>query len=202
MKLLSIAKGVFFTVGTISALALAPRPAGARLKAAVTWLRPAETGPHGQAPGAQSRILATTPDGTTFHVLILKDGDEVLTGLADFAVAQRVVAAHFSGIGAVRDAEVGWFDLRRKQYKGMSLPEQLEVMSLAGDIALGPDGKPVVHAHMALARDNGDAWGGHLLRATTSPTMEIFLTTYPTPLQKVEDAQTGLLLIHPELGRK
>ncbi len=161
----------------------------------IRWLKPAETTPHGQAPGARDRLLTTLPDGTQAYVLILQTGDEVVTALQDFAHRHHVVSAHFSAIGAVRDPEVGWFDPTRKQYKAMSLAEQMEVLSLTGDIALGANGQPVVHAHITLGRSDGQAWGGHLLRATASPTLELFMTTYPEPLYKTLDPATGLQLI-------
>ena len=167
----------------------------------VRWLRPSETAPHGQAPGAQVRLLTSQPDGTKTYVLVLSQGDEVSTALAAFASDQQVVNAHFSAIGAVRDPEVAWFDESRKQYKAMSLHEQMEVLTLSGDITLGADGQPVVHAHVALGRSDGHAWGGHLLAATASPTLELYLTTHPEALHKRLDPATDLQLIDPSLGR-
>jgi predicted DNA-binding protein with PD1-like motif len=166
----------------------------------VRWLDPSETGPHGQAPGAKSRLVGTQADGTRSFVLILAQGDEALTGLSDFARDQKVVDAHFVAIGAVSDPEVGWFDVARKQYKAMTLAEQMEVLTLAGDVALGDDGQPVVHAHLVLARSDGEAWGGHLLRATVSPTLEVFVTAYPAGLHKRSEAATGLQLIDPTIA--
>jgi predicted DNA-binding protein with PD1-like motif len=95
---------------------------------------------------------------------------------------------------------VGWFDPERKQYKAMSLPEQMEVLTLAGDIALGENRRPAVHAHVVLGRSDGSAWGGHLLRAIASPTLELYVTTYPQPLHKRLDPETGLQLIDPSLA--
>jgi predicted DNA-binding protein with PD1-like motif len=167
----------------------------------IRWLAPSETGPHGSAPGAQARLLTTQADGTKTYVVILTRGDEVLTSLVDFAKAHQVVNAHFVAIGAVRDPEVGWFDPARKQYKGMTLHEQMEVLTLAGDIALGVGDQPVTHAHVALGRSDGRAWGGHLLQATASPTLELYVTTYPEALRKRLDPATDLQLIDPSLGR-
>lgn len=168
---------------------------------AVRWLTPAEVGPHGQAPGAKLRTVSSRADGGKSFVLILSDGDEVFTALADFARDQKVVSAHFVAIGAVRDPEVGWFDPTRKQYKAMALGEQMEVLTLSGDIALAESGQPVVHAHLALGRSNGHAWGGHLIRAVTSPTVELYVTTFPQPFYKRGDPHTGLQLIDPSVVR-
>lgn len=163
------------------------------------WVAPADTGPHGEAPGAKSRLLSTQPDGLRHYVLVLARGDEVATALADFARKESVVNAHFVAIGAVRDPEVGWFDFKRNQYKGITRHEQMEVLTLSGDIALGANGKPVVHTHVSLGASDGSAWGGHLLRAIASPTLEVYVTTFPTPLHKRLEPETGLQLIDPSI---
>jgi predicted DNA-binding protein with PD1-like motif len=86
--------------------------------------------------------------------------------------------------------------------KGMSRHEQVEVLALLGDIALESDGKPVVHTHVVLGRSEGQTWGGHLLAAIVSPTLELFVTTYPEPLHKRFDPATDLQLIDLSLGRQ
>jgi predicted DNA-binding protein with PD1-like motif len=148
------------------------------------WVAPSNTGPSGTAPHATSRVLATHPDGSRELVLILSTGDEILTALADLAKRESITAARFTAIGAVSEGEVAHFDFTRKQYKGLKLVEQLEMVSLIGDIALDKDGKPTVHAHAVLGRSDGTTIGGHLLGAIAKPTLEVFITTYPQALQK------------------
>jgi predicted DNA-binding protein with PD1-like motif len=182
-------------------VAVAGTTSGVKDVPSVRWLKPSETAPHGKAPGAQVRLLAAQPDGTKTYALVLSQGDEVWSALAAFATDHQVVDAHFSAIGAVRDPDVAWFDESRKQFKAMSLHEQMEVVSLSGDIVLGVDGHPAVHTHVVLARSDGQAWGGHLLSATASPTLELYVTTYPEPLHKRLDPTTDLQLIDPSLSR-
>jgi predicted DNA-binding protein with PD1-like motif len=167
----------------------------------VRWLKPSETASQGRAPGAKARLLTTQPDGTQTYVLVLSQGDAVQAAIAAFASDHHVVDAHFSAIGAVRDPEVAWFDESRKEFKAMSLHEQMEVLTLSGDITVGVDGQPVVHTHLALARSDGQSWGGHLIEATASPTVELYVTTYPEPLRKRLDPATDLQLIDPSLER-
>jgi predicted DNA-binding protein with PD1-like motif len=173
-------------------LSCAPRPPAT----IVRWLKPSETAAHGRAPGAKVRVLSKSDDTTTY-VLVLADGDQVQAAIAAFAHDYHVVDARFSAIGAVRDPEVAWFDKNRKQYKAMALREQMEVLTLAGDIALGSEGQPIVHTHVVMARSDGEAWGGHLVEATTSPTLELYVTTYAEPLHKRLDPATDLMLIDP-----
>ncbi len=160
----------------------------------VRYLSRAELKPTGAAPGAQHRLLATRGDGSKEYALVLARGDEVMTALSDFARAERVTAASFTAIGAVRDAEVGWFDFAKQQYKAMRLDEQLEVLSLIGDIGVGAEGKTVVHAHVTLGRESGRAFGGHLVGAVVSPTLEVFVTSYPQPLKKKLDSRDDIEL--------
>lgn len=166
----------------------------------VRYVQPSAAVPRGTAPNAKHRLLASRPDGAKDHVLILRDGDEVATALAKFATDEHVVAAHFTAIGAVRDPEVAWFDLGRREYQAMRRSEQMEVLALIGDIGAAESGEPVVHAHITLGRRDGTTFGGHLLGATASPTVEVFLTTYPTALDKREDPETSLKLFElPQL---
>jgi predicted DNA-binding protein with PD1-like motif len=116
-------------------------------------------------------------------VLVLRDGDEVATGLARFAREQALANAHFVAIGAVRAPQVSWFDRARGEYRSIARQDQMEVLAFSGDVTLGADGQPVVHAHMVLGDRDGAAWGGHLLSATVSPTLEVYVTSFPAASQ-------------------
>jgi uncharacterized protein len=165
----------------------------------VGWVAPSQAVPHGEAPGAQSRLIGAQPDGVKFYVLVLREGDEVATGLARFAREQALSNAHFVAIGAVRDPQVAWFDRSRGEYRSITRQDQMEVLALSGDVTLGTDGQPVVHAHVVLGDRAGAAWGGHLLSATVSPTLEVYVTSFPTPLHKRLDPATKLQLIDPSI---
>ena len=69
---------------------------------------------------------------------------------------------------------------------------------MIGDIALVND-QPAVHAHVAVASYDGTVRGGHVIDAFVFPTLELFMTVYPTPLHKESDEATGLKLIDPLL---
>jgi predicted DNA-binding protein with PD1-like motif len=130
-------------------------------------------------------------------VLVFKTGDELATGLSEFASAQRLAAASFKAVGALSSVRLGWFSWESKTYEpSVTLDEQLELLSLIGDVAL-KDGKPVVHAHAVVAKQDGTAHGGHLLQAYVRPTCEVMLTESPTQLQKYIDPESGLALIKP-----
>ena len=85
----------------------------------------------------------------------------------------------------------------RKDYKKIPLDEQVEVLTLAGDVAVADD-EPSIHAHLVVGRSDGSAAGGHLIEATVRPTLELILTETPAHLRKRKDAETGLPLIDLE----
>ena len=92
-------------------------------------------------------------------------------------------------------AKLGWSNWEAKKYDlACVLDEQVELLSLIGDIALR-DGEPQVHAHVVLERSDGIAHGGHLLEARVRPTCELILTESPSHLQKKLDPKSGIALI-------
>jgi len=113
--------------------------------------------------------------GEKTWLLVFDKDDEVITTLTDFAKTHAVQAAHFTAIGAFSEVVLGYFDRKRKDYAKIPLREQVEVLSLIGDIA--PDkGAPKIHAHVVVGRSDGRAHGGHLLEAHIRPTCEVVLT--------------------------
>ena len=133
-------------------------------------------------------------DGERTFALIFETGDEVASLLAKFAQEQNLGAARLSAIGAFREATLGYFDWQSKEYQKIPIEEQVEVLSLLGDVAL-KDGKPTVHAHVVVGRSDGTTRGGHLLEGHVRPTLEVILVESPAHLRKAHDPESGLALI-------
>jgi len=66
-----------------------------------------------------------------------------------------------------------------------------------GDVATF-NGKPVVHAHVVLSRQDGTTVGGHLWEGYVNPTLEVFVTVNPTALEKTPDERSGMKMIDPK----
>jgi uncharacterized protein len=130
-------------------------------------------------------------------ILVFRTGDELARGLSQFAEEQKLSAASFKAVGALSSVRLGWLSWESKKYEpAVTLDEQLELLSLIGDVAL-LDGKPVVHAHAVVGKKDGSAHGGHLLEAHIRPTCEVVLTESPAHLQKFIDPESGIALIQP-----
>jgi predicted DNA-binding protein with PD1-like motif len=142
----------------------------------------------------QIKLLDARGGKRTFAV-VLQAGDEAMRSLQDFAVKERIGGAQITAIGALSAAQLAYFDWEQKQYWPIPVTEQVEVASLVGDIAIGPDGQPSVHVHAVLGRRDGNALAGHLLEARVRPTLEIIVTESPAHLCKAKDPESGLALI-------
>jgi predicted DNA-binding protein with PD1-like motif len=143
------------------------------------------------------RELSST-GGERAYVLVFATGDEVVAGLEQFAREIPLSAARFTAIGAFSSAVVGYFDWNAREYRRIPVDEQVEVLMLAGDVALA-DGDPAVHVHVVLGRSDGSTRGGHLLEGQVRPTLELMLEEAPQALRKRHDPVSGLALIDPSL---
>lgn len=135
--------------------------------------------------------------GQRTYAVVLESGEEVMECLGRFAAAEMVTAAQLTAIGALRDAVLMYFDWDKKDYLRIPVREQVEVASLIGDIAEGPDGKPSLHVHVVIGKRDGAAMAGHLAEAHVRPTLEVIVTENPAHLRKVKDQTSGLALIRP-----
>ena len=126
--------------------------------------------------------------------LVFQTGDEVMAPLQQFARDQHLAGSHFTAIGAFSDLTIGFFNLDKKDYKRIPISEQVELLSMVGDIALEGD-QPKIHAHVVVGKSDGSAWGGHLIEAHVRPTLELILTESPEHLRRRFHPQSGLALI-------
>lgn len=127
-------------------------------------------------------------------VLVFSTGDEVTKELLQFAKQHNVTAARFTAIGGFRQATLGYFDWEKRDYLKIPVNEQVEVLSIVGDIALDK-GEPKIHAHTVLGHRNGSVVGGHLMEGHVRPTLELMLEESPAELQREFDEESGLPLI-------
>ena len=133
--------------------------------------------------------------GQKTFAIIFDTGDDPVAGLQQFARKHNLGGSHFTAIGAFQDVILGYFDWAKKDYLRIPVGEQVEVLSLVGDIAEGENGEPKLHAHVVLGKRDGTAVGGHLLEARVRPTLEVVLVESPKHLRRKHDRETGLALI-------
>ena len=110
-------------------------------------------------------------------------------GLAEFATKNHLTDAHFTAVGAMDSAVIGWSDRPKKAFKVVKLEEEMEIASFSGSVTRNKDGDPVVHVHcvVALLR-NGAVYAGHLLHGRVSLTLQLYLTD-SEPLSPIPTAK-------------
>ena len=140
-------------------------------------------------------------EGTTATwVVVFDQGEEAFSALTDWAASEGISAAQVTAVGAFERAVIGWFDRAAKDYRRVTVGQQCEVLSLIGDIALGPgaDGgadQPQPHLHAVLGLFDGTTRGGHLLEGHVWPTLEMMVREAPAQLRKTLRPDIGLALI-------
>ena len=135
-------------------------------------------------------------EGLRTFALVLATDDEAMSALVAFATERHLKATQFTAIGAFSRVVVAFFDWTTKTYRNIPIDEQVEVLSLVGDISI-QDGKPKIHAHVVVGKADATAHGGHLIEGHVRPTLEMVLTETPRHLQRRVDPVSGLALIDP-----
>ena len=133
-------------------------------------------------------------EGLKTYALVYEKGDEFMSELQRFAEQYTLAASHFSAIGAFSDAVVGFFDRKNMDYLKIPLKEQVEVLSLTGNITSSEEGYKI-HAHAVLGKPDASALGGHILEAHIWPTLEVIVEESPKHLLRRMDPETGLPLL-------
>src|SRR3984893_4235179 len=128
----------------------------------------------GLAPGMKVTDLGKS--ARTYRVTMTK-GDEIMSGLTEFAEKYHIKNAHFTALGAINKGVFGWTDVERGLgQKKIELNQEAEIVSLMGSISMDNQGQSNVHGHGSVALSDGSVKGGHWLEAHVSVIAEIFVT--------------------------
>jgi len=128
-------------------------------------------------------------------VAVLDTGEEAKAALTEFARREKVQAASFVALGAFKRAVIAYFDIVQKKYKPIPVEEQVEVITLTGDVVRDEKDEPDLHAHTVLGLSDGTTRGGHLLEGHVRPTLEVTITETPGHLVRRKNPDLGIALI-------
>ncbi len=140
----------------------------------------------------RAKLLNADPPIT--YAVALESGEEAMAMLTRFIREKEIDSGSVTAIGGFQRAVVGYFQWDTKSYKKIPVNEQVEVLSLIGDVAV-TKGEPSLHLHAVLGRSDGSVIGGHLIEAVVRPTLEVIIIEPPSYLRKQADPETGLALI-------
>jgi uncharacterized protein len=121
-------------------------------------------------------------------------GSDLLEELTNFCVEKNITLGKIEAIGAVQKACVGFYNQTTRKYHYLDYNRPSEILNLTGNISI-KDNKPFIHAHLILADETGNAYGGHLSPGTIIFACEFIITVYTsTELKRELDNVTGLYL--------
>lgn len=139
--------------------------------------------------------LVSKPNEKRVWIIVLAEGEEAKKTLVAFANKEGLENASFIALGAFSRATLAYFDWQAKKYKDIPVDEQVEVITLIGDIVPDDKGRASLHAHTVLGRSDGSTRGGHLQEGHVRPTLEVTVTEMPAHLRRHKHPELGLALI-------
>lgn len=128
------------------------------------------------------------------RLLVLERGDEVVATILGFCRSKGIRGAWVQAIGAVEGVEIGAYDRERQAYVKARPEGVWELLALSGNVAVDETGAPVLHAHVVLGDEAGQARGGHLFEARCAVTVEVVLTVFREPVHRRLVPAVGLKL--------
>lgn len=161
------------------------------------YIKPGQVIEKGKAPAMKYRLLNTN-GGIKTYIVALFRGDDILSGMTEFAEKEGIKFAQFNAVGAISSGRLGSYDRDKQMYHIFPVKLQAEIVSFIGNIATY-NGKPVVHVHMSVSQSDGTMRGGHLFHGIVWPTLEIMVTAFPEGVYKKKEDDTGFVLTDPEL---
>jgi uncharacterized protein len=123
-----------------------------------------------------SRILDGHSSPQRTHLVFFDPGEECVQGLTDYVTKEGIDAATFTAIGGFEQTHLGFFNLETRGFDEIAFhEEQVEVLSLSGDILTSDDQALTVHGHVVVGRRDGTTAGGHLMKAIVRPILIVNL---------------------------
>ena len=131
-----------------------------------------------------------------FLVFRLERGSDLLNSIRAAAEEAGVRAGLLICIGGLSRARLGFYT-GSGHYKALEIEGPLELVACIGNLASGPSGELIVHAHACVADEEGRSFGGHVLEGCSiSPTGELIIVELSgAELRREMDEETGLKLL-------
>ena len=125
------------------------------------------------------------------YFIYIEKNEKVMDTLTSFCKDQSITNAKISGIGAVKQSEIGAYDTIGKEYIRKQFPDVWELVSYEGNVTL-KDGDPFVHGHVILSHHDMKTIGGHLFELTVAAVGEFFLRKFDNDAYREINEDVGL----------
>jgi len=129
-------------------------------------------------------------------VIRLHEGEDLFPTLAQaLARVDLRYGVILTGLGMLKDFELGWFDHATKGYMKKEFATPHELVAMSGTIATSDDEEANVmpHVHVAMAGPDLTLVGGHLWKATVTVLNEISIRRVDKEMVRRHNPATGLM---------
>jgi predicted DNA-binding protein with PD1-like motif len=119
----------------------------------------------------------------------LERGEDLLDGLNRAVESLGFQAASLQVIGGLEQATLGYFHPEHHGYVPLSTGH-VEIAAGLGNVSIR-DGKPFIHLHLVVSREDGTATGGHVMDGCRAFVVEAYLRALDGPAP-VRQEQPGM----------
>ena len=92
------------------------------------------------------------------------EGEDLAEAAKKRVEESGIKAGIFILIGSLKNVILGYY--KKGQYMSIELDGPLEIASCMGNIAVDEKGEIVIHPHIVVANEKGEAFGGHLMKGS------------------------------------
>lgn len=128
------------------------------------------------------------------YVLNLARGEELFLVLASWCQEKKIEGATLTGLGAASNLEIAYYNLETKTYERQIITEDVEILSLTGNVAMLGE-KTALHIHGVFGRRDLSTFGGHVFALTVSGACELHIEIFESSMTRAHDEVTGLNLL-------
>ncbi len=125
------------------------------------------------------------------YIVSIDNRTEIVNVLTNFCKDKSIKSGSISGIGAIDELALRFFNPVTKTYVDKTFHEQMEISNLIGNIS-SKDGKVYLHLHITVGRSDYSALAGHLLAATLNGAGEFVVEDYGETVTRIYNAELGL----------
>lgn len=129
------------------------------------------------------------------YIARFNEHDDLIESVKRVAEEKGVKTGAFFIIGALKHVVLGYYTERK--YKTIELNGDFEIASCTGNVALDEGKQIIVHSHIVVSNEKGEAFGGHLFQGNlVGPSAELVMfEAEGVDLQRAYDEATNLKLL-------
>jgi predicted DNA-binding protein with PD1-like motif len=121
-------------------------------------------------------------------------GEELVGALVRFASENNIASGAVTGLVAVRNPVLGYFDPGSKEYLKKEFQGTFELLNLTGNFAR-LDSNIILHGHATISDAGFNVFGGHLFSCEIAVTGEFYIFPGDVEILRGPDKATGLNLL-------